>query len=560
MTNNINIAFSFDENYYKPAMVAISSLLDCGNRDGCSYNIYCLVKEDITPAIRQEIIFFVNKKSPNSTVCFIDMKNYFDDSYETRGISKAAYSRLLLPQLLEIDKIIYSDVDVLFLDSLKSVWDIDLTNFYYAGIKDISINRAEIWDSLIKQFPYWKEEMIKMKGNYHQSGFLILNQSKWLNESLESVIKELSKRNFNYQDQDILNILFREKQDQILTLPCRYCYMPKHDYKRAVDEKIITENEYIETIKNPAIIHYPGEKPWNNPEISAANVWWAYVRKNTPFYSYFKHRLKDVFFQKKYKFRMHIWGFDIFSKRKKENKSIYKILGLKFTFNKKKKSCSNNYPIINIGRNNKIYLLKENGNKIPLLEKAPIPIEIIGNGNLCIIPETTRWYNTKIVIQSNYSSFTMGIPSNEGVVGFEVNIKHGDHQKIDIGKGFSMGSGLILALEENSQIEIGEDCMFSADLYILSSDGHVIKDKKTGKVINFGNKIKIGNHVWLGRYVKVIKNAIIPDGCIVGISSLVNKAFKKRNVIIAGTPAKIIKKDIIWERTSPSKLKSPSSK
>ena len=288
----INIAFSFDYHYYKPAMVAISSLLDCGNHDNCQYNIYCLVKEDINHKIRQEIIHFIQTKSPKSTVIFVDMKNYFEDGYETRGISKAAYFRLLLPQLINVDKIIYSDVDVLFLDSLKLVWNIDLNNYYYAGIKDISVNTERVWNSLIKKFSYWDKEMSELKGNYHQSGFLILNSSKWRNENLESRINELSRQNFNYQDQDILNILFKDKQEQILTISCRYCYMPKHDYQIAVNENVISQDDYQETTNNPAIIHYPGEKPWINPNVVASALWWEYVRENTDYYKYFKKSLK----------------------------------------------------------------------------------------------------------------------------------------------------------------------------------------------------------------------------------------------------------------------------
>ncbi|MBQ8250291.1 MAG: hypothetical protein IJY92_00050 [Alphaproteobacteria bacterium] len=561
MTDKINIAFSFDKNYYKPALVAISSLLDAGNRDGCQYNLYLLVKDDITQDIRSEIVRFISKKSQKSSVIFVDMKNYFDDGYETRGISKTAYSRLLLPQLVNVDKIIYSDVDVLFLDSLKSVWNLDLSNYYYAGIKDISVNTEKIWQSLIERFPYWKKEMSQVKGNYHQSGFLILNQSKWEKEHLESKIKELSKQHFNYQDQDILNVLFKDKQDQILTLSCKYCYMPKHDYETAVKENVISEEDYVQTKNNPAIIHYPGEKPWKNPNVIASDLWWNYVKKNTQYYKYFKSELKKTMSDKKeYKIRIHVLGFDIFSKRKKENKRIYKILGLKFTVKKKVKSpFLNTYPIKNIGKNNQIYLLKTNGEKEQLLSKAPIPIEIIGNDNLCIIPETTRWLNTKIVIYSNHSSFTMGIPANEGVVSFEANIKHGDYQKITIGKGFSMGSGLIMANEENSTISIGDNCMFSADLHILSSDGHTIKDFKTHKVINYSNNIKIGHHVWVGRNVQIIKNTDIPDNCIVGIGSVVNKKFTQKNAVIAGVPAHVVKTNIEWERTSPTKYKIQSN-
>ena len=43
-----------------------------------------------------------------------------------------------------------------------------------------------------------------------------------------------------------------------------------------------------------------------------------------------------------------------------------------------------------------------------------------------------------------------------------------------------------------------------------------------------------------------MKGVNIEDNCVIGSSSLVNKSFKESNVIIAGVPAKIIKRDIEW--------------
>ena len=123
MTDKINIAFSFDYNFYRQAVVAISSLLDEGNKDNVAYNIYCLIKSDVTHDVQEEIVSAIQKKSPLSNVSFIDTSNYFQNAYEIRNISTATYSRLLLPWLVNLDRIIYTDVDVLFKDSLVSLWE-----------------------------------------------------------------------------------------------------------------------------------------------------------------------------------------------------------------------------------------------------------------------------------------------------------------------------------------------------------------------------------------------------------------------------------------------------
>jgi len=57
----------------------------------------------------------------------------------------------------------------------------------------------------------------------------------------------------------------------------------------------------------------------------------------------------------------------------------------------------------------------------------------------------------------------------------------------------------------------------------------------------------IGNHVWLGADVKVLKGAIINDGAIIGTGSLVSGTVDA-NCIYAGIPAKKVKEHVSWRR------------
>lgn len=48
--------------------------------------------------------------------------------------------------------------------------------------------------------------------------------------------------------------------------------------------------------------------------------------------------------------------------------------------------------------------------------------------------------------------------------------------------------------------------------------------------------------------VKIGKNTKIPDNSIVGWGSIVTKVFNEPNIILAGIPAKIVKRGINWDR------------
>ena len=51
--------------------------------------------------------------------------------------------------------------------------------------------------------------------------------------------------------------------------------------------------------------------------------------------------------------------------------------------------------------------------------------------------------------------------------------------------------------EDNTGIFIGKDCMFSTEICIYTIDGHAIY-AADGNLLNMGNDILIGNHVWIG--------------------------------------------------------------
>lgn len=123
----------------------------------------------------------------------------------------------------------------------------------------------------------------------------------------------------------------------------------------------------------------------------------------------------------------------------------------------------------------------------------------------------------------------------------------GDDCTLYIDECFTMEGGSI-NLINGKDINIGKDCMFSGGIFITNGDFHTIIDMKSNERINEGRSISIGNHVWLGADVKVLKGSVIPDGYVVGTGSIVSSLLQTENAIFAGSPAKCIKRDIRWNR------------
>lgn len=96
-------------------------------------------------------------------------------------------------------------------------------------------------------------------------------------------------------------------------------------------------------------------------------------------------------------------------------------------------------------------------------------------------------------------------------------------------------------------IHIGKDCMFSWNTFVRNDDGHHIFDIETGERINKCGTITIGNHCWIGQDAIVLKNVNIGDESIVGARAVVTRDIE-HNSVVAGNPARVVKKGIVWRR------------
>ena len=171
-------------------------------------------------------------------------------------------------------------------------------------------------------------------------------------------------------------------------------------------------------------------------------------------------------------------------------------------------------------------------------------LRIIGNNNIvelnnCFmdnIPITIYGNNNHVIINENVKIFG----GNIYITGSECLIK--------IGKNTSIQGAHINAQEHNTSIVIGEDCMFSGNIVIRTSDSHPVYCMETGKRINEAKSVHIGNHVWLGVQVFVLKGCSIGNNSIIGTGSVVTHDIPA-NSIAVGIPAKVIKNNVNWTKT-----------
>lgn len=121
---------------------------------------------------------------------------------------------------------------------------------------------------------------------------------------------------------------------------------------------------------------------------------------------------------------------------------------------------------------------------------------------------------------------------------------------ISVGENFYANYDCVLL--DICPITIGDNCMLAPNvkLYTASHPLHPIK-RKSG--LEDGSPITVGNDVWIGGGSIIVPGVTLGNNVVVGAGSVVTKSFGD-NVVIAGNPAKIIKKvDLALDEPTSSK-------
>lgn len=295
INNFINIAFSTSEQYVPIFAVALKSLI-LHSTTSNNYNIFVL-NNGITPE-SQKILTKECENYSNINIKFINVSEFihpedFNYFYEKGYVTNETYYRLYLPQIFSnLDKIIYSDVDVVFNKDISELYKIELDDFLLAAAPNISAiynyNRNNKLENGI-YYRYYFDNIVKIKNieNYIQAGICVYNLRKMRAFSfIQKCFEELKRiKKPVFFDQDIVSAVCQNNIKLLSVAWNHVWYFWEYDFlKQGLPEKLF--NDYDKSRNMFYVCHYAGPKPIIEKTKPLAWYFWKYAMQ-TQFFEYF---------------------------------------------------------------------------------------------------------------------------------------------------------------------------------------------------------------------------------------------------------------------------------
>lgn len=250
----MNILLSADNNYAPLTGVLIQSLLKNNEKEFDEISIFVL-DGGISSNNKNKLQTICNSFNIKTNLNFIQYGNIEDivGMKMSTSISFTSYARLFAESLLpkDIDKVLYLDVDAIIVDSLKEVYNLDISEYYVAAVEDMG-------PEYINNFLGLPEFT-----THYNAGFLLINLKKWREDNLErKFIDCIVEHNGQvyHNDQGVINIVCKDK---ILKLSLEYnIHSPFFEVGYDNILKFYGVSEYYtkeigeNAIKHPVFIHF----------------------------------------------------------------------------------------------------------------------------------------------------------------------------------------------------------------------------------------------------------------------------------------------------------------
>lgn len=112
-----------------------------------------------------------------------------------------------------------------------------------------------------------------------------------------------------------------------------------------------------------------------------------------------------------------------------------------------------------------------------------------------------------------------------------------------VGNNFSAGKNTFISCSADDSY-IGTDVLLGWNVAMRDSDGHTVY--VDGHAKKSKKSFWIGDHVWICAEAHILKGVHIEKDSVIAYRATVTSTFLEKGCLIAGTPAKVIQKNVNW--------------
>ncbi len=266
-----NLLFCVNQKMLELMSACLKSLLRSG---GYGYYDVFVLHSDLEESIQRAM-----ERDFQERVTFHFLRvpeELFADFPETARYPRQIYYRLAAPLLLprELDRILYLDVDVVVINSLRPFYEVDFESSYFVGCTHTrefltKLNQARLQSD--KAVAYINTGVLLMNLNVLRQVIRLEEISAYVREHEKALI---------LPDQDILTALYGDKIKLVDSL--RYNLSDRVlNFYNGSHPKEKRDVNWVR--RNTAIIHYCGRnKPWNEGYTGTLGVFYRELMDSVP--------------------------------------------------------------------------------------------------------------------------------------------------------------------------------------------------------------------------------------------------------------------------------------
>lgn len=170
--------------------------------------------------------------------------------------------------------------------------------------------------------------------------------------------------------------------------------------------------------------------------------------------------------------------------------------------------------------------------------------EFFGENNVLVFSPNVTLYKSAFSFKGNNSLIYI----SGSIEPVSLNITVYTDSTIYVGENLATNGTVSIIASEARHVFLGNNCLISKGCSIRTGDAHRLYDITTGARLNEGRSVFMGDHVWLGWGVNVLKGSRLYSGTIVGLGAILTGKEYFSNTAYGANPAKPIVYNVCFDK------------